>query len=67
MYVDDFLSTIFVRNTNFQFPVKSTRAPQSRVYCVSSICCTNYNNVVTALHSIEKCEKLCDNSTLYLT
>ena len=67
MYVDDLLSTIFVRNTNFQFPVKSTWPPQSRIYCVASICCTDYNNIVTSLHSIQKCEKLCDYSAFNLT
>ena len=65
--IHDFLSSITVWDTNLDFSVESSGSSKSWVECISSVGCTNDNNIVSALHPIHQRKHLRNNTSFNFT
>ena len=60
----DFLSSFTVRNADLDFSVKTSTTTECWVEGVTSVGCTDNDNVVPSLHTIEECQHLSNNTAL---
>ena len=63
VHFHDFLSALTVWDTNLDFSIETATTSERWVECITTVGCTNDDNVVPSLHSVEQCQHLSNNTS----